>query len=59
LTLIAIIIASRGKYRKQPKLPLIFGFILFPFFVLLQIPLDLTAMFVKEVKWKKIPHGMT
>ena len=59
LTLIAILLASRGKYRKQPKLPLIFGFILFPFFVLLQIPLDLTAMFAKEVKWKKIPHGMT
>ena len=57
LSLIGVIIASRGKYKGQPKMPLTLGFLLFPFFLLLQIPLDLTAMFVKNVKWKKIPHG--
>lgn len=57
LTVSAVLLASRGKYKGQAKLPLNFGFILYPFFLLLQIPLDLTAIFLKEVKWKKIPHG--
>lgn len=57
LTVFAVLLASRGKYKKQPKLPLILGFILFPFFLLLQIPLDLAVIFIREVKWKKIPHG--
>ena len=57
LTVISILLASRGKYRKQPKLPLVIGFIIYPLFMILQIPLDLTVLFTKEVKWKKIPHG--
>lgn len=51
------IIASRGKYKKQPKFPLIGAFFVFSFFILLQIPLDICAIFVKNVKWVKIPHG--
>ena len=57
LTVTAVLLASRGKYKGQAKLPLIFGFILYPFFLLLQIPLDLSVLFLKEVKWTKIPHG--
>ena len=52
-----ILIESRGKYKGQPVLPMIAGFLLFPFFLLIQIPLDLVALFVREVKWRKIPHG--
>lgn len=58
ITVFAILIGSRGRYRKQPFWPLFFGALLLPFFFLFQAPLDLTAMFVKEVKWKKIPHGV-
>ena len=51
------LIASRGKFKGQPKLPLFIAFIFFPLFLLLQIPLDACAIFIKEVKWVKIPHG--
>ena len=57
LTAFFALIASRGKFKNQPKLPLIVGFIFFPFFLFLQIPLDTCAIFMKEVKWVKIPHG--
>ncbi len=52
-----VLIESRGKYKGQPVLPMIGGFLIFPFFLLLQIPLDLIALFIREVKWRKIPHG--
>lgn len=58
LTAIATLIASRGKFKGQPVLPLISGFIVFPLFLLLQVPLDITVMFIREVKWRKIPHGV-
>ena len=51
------VVASRGKFKGQPKLPLFIAFIFFPLFMFLQIPLDLCAIFMKEVKWVKIPHG--
>ena len=57
VTAIGVLIASRGKYKGQPVLPLIGGFIVLPLFLFLQIPLDICAVFMKEVKWKKIPHG--
>ena len=57
ITATVTLIESRGKYKGQPVLPMITGFLIFPFFLLLQIPLDLTAIFVREVKWRKIPHG--
>ena len=57
ITATVTLIESRGKYKGQPVLPMITGFFIFPFFLLLQIPLDLTAIFVREVKWRKIPHG--
>ena len=59
LTIIATILASRDKLKGQAKLPLFLAFLLFPPFILLQIPLDLTVMFAKEIKWRKIPHGVT
>ncbi len=55
---IGTLIASRGKFKGQAKWPMISGFIMFPFFLLLQAPLDITVLFMKEVKWRKIPHGM-
>ena len=58
LTAIGVLIASRGKFKGQAKWPMISGFILFPLFLLLQIPLDIASLFMKEVKWSKIPHGM-
>jgi len=58
LTTFMVLLASRGKYKGQPKLPLIKGFLLFPLFVLLQVPLDITALLVRDVKWRKIPHGV-
>ena len=58
ITAIAVLLESRGKYKGQPVLPMIAGFLIFPLFLLLQIPLDLTALFVHEVKWRKIPHGV-
>ncbi len=54
---ILILIGSRGKYKNQPKIPLILGFIIFPLFYLLQTPLDVCALFSPNIKWRKIPHG--
>ena len=53
-----VLIGSCGKWKDQPKLPMIFAFILFPLFLFLQIPLDLGAMIVRNVKWRKISHGV-
>ena len=52
-----ILIASRGKYKGQAKLPMIKAFILFPLFLLIQVPLDIVSIFIRNFKWKKIPHG--
>ena len=57
VTALATLIASRGKFKGQKVWPLIKGFFTFPLFLLLQIPLDITVLFVKDIKWKKIPHG--
>lgn len=57
LTGILAVVASRGKLKNQPKIPLIIAYFLFPFFLFLQIPLDACAIFIKEVKWVKIPRG--
>lgn len=53
-----VLIGSCGKWKNQPKMPMIFAFILFPLFLFLQIPLDLGAMLVRNVKWRKISHGV-
>ena len=58
LSAIAILIASRGKFKGQPILPMIGGFIVFPLFLLLQIPLDISSLFIRDLKWRKIPHGV-
>ena len=58
LTAIATLIASRGKYKGQPILTLISGFIVFPLFLLLQVPLDIVSLFIRDLKWRKIPHGV-
>ena len=57
LTVFAVLISSRGKYKGQAKLPLICAFIAFPLFVLIQVPLDLISLFIRDLKWRKIPHG--
>lgn len=59
LTAIMTLIASRGKFKGQAKLPMIFGFVVFPLFLLLQVPLDITVLFVRDLKWRKIPHGVS
>ena len=56
-TVILTLIASRGKFRGQPKWPLIKAFFFFPLFVFIQIPLDIASLFVRNLKWRKIPHG--
>lgn len=58
LTVIAVLIAARDKYKGQPLAQKITGFLIFPLFIFLQIPLFLAAIFIREVKWKKIPHGI-
>lgn len=59
LVAIASLIASRGKFKGQPKLPMILAFFLFPLFLLLQAPLDIASLFIRDLKWRKIPHGVT
>ena len=59
LTVIAVLIASRGKYKGQAKLPLMGAFISFPLFVLIQVPLDIVSLFIRDLKWRKIPHGVS
>lgn len=59
LTAIMTLIASRGKLKEQAKLPMIFGFVVFPLFLLLQVPLDIAALFIRDLKWRKIPHGVS
>ena len=57
LTVAMTLFASRGKYKGQAKIPLISAFIFFPLFLLLQVPLDITSLFIRNLKWRKIPHG--
>ena len=52
------VLFSRGKFKNQAKLPLISAFIFFPLFILIQIPLDVTSLFIRNLKWRKIPHGV-
>ena len=58
-TVILTLIASRGKFRGQPKWPLIKAFFAFPLFVFIQVALDITSLFVRNLKWRKIPHGVS
>lgn len=53
------LIASRGKFKGQPVLLMIGGFILFPIFLVIQIPLDVVSLFIHDLKWRKITHGIT
>lgn len=57
LTALAVLIAGREKYKGYKFGPLFRGFLLYPLFLALQLPLDLASLGMKEVKWKKIPHG--
>lgn len=57
LTAAAVLIGERRKYKGQPKWPMIKGFLLFPLFLLLQFPLDIATLFIRNVEWRKIPHG--
>ena len=54
-----IVKLDKPFYGIEAKFPMIKGFIMFPFFVLLQVPLDITSLFIREVKWRKIPHGVS
>ena len=58
LAAIVTLISTRGKLKGQPLLPMIGGFIIFPLFLLIQVPLDITSLFVRDLKWRKIPHGL-
>ena len=57
LTATMTLIASRGKYKGQAVLPMISAFITFPLFLLIQVPLDVVSLFIKNLRWRKIPHG--
>ena len=59
LTAVMTLIATRGKLKGQATLPMIGGFILFPLFLFVQVPLDIASIFIRDLKWKKIPHGVT
>lgn len=58
LTVAMTLAASRGKYKGQAKAPMIRAFLVFPLFLLLQIPLDIVSLFIRDLKWRKIPHGV-
>lgn len=53
----AVLFAGRKKYQGVKINKMIGGFLLYPLFLILQFPLDLIVLFIKKVKWKKIPHG--
>lgn len=53
------LIASRGKFKGQSVFLMIGGFILFPIFLVIQIPLDVVSLFIHDLKWRKITHGIT
>lgn len=50
-------IAARDKFKEDKKSTSLRGFLGLPFFLLLQLPLDLVALFSRNVSWVKIPHG--
>ena len=52
-----VLLAAKDKYKGYKASNKMKAFILYPFFLALQFPLDLVVLFRKEVKWKKIPHG--
>ena len=57
LTGLIVLLAAKDKYKGYKASNKMKAFILYPFFLALQFPLDLVVLFRKEVKWKKIPHG--
>ena len=57
LTAVAVLIAGHDKYKGYDIGKRIGAFFLYPLFLALQFPLDLSVLFLKEVKWRKIPHG--
>ena len=57
LTYILVYIAGHDEYKKTKKWNIFLGFLIFPFFMFLQYPLDLSVLFAKDVKWVKIKHG--
>lgn len=57
LTYFLVYIAGHDEYKKAKKWNIFLGFLIFPFFMFLQYPLDLSVLFAKDVKWVKIKHG--
>lgn len=57
ITVIAVLISGREKYKGYSVKNKIGAFLTFPFFMMLQFPLDIVALFNKKVEWKIIPHG--
>ena len=50
-------IVGYDNYKEFKKTAIIRGLLLFPFFLLLQYPIDTRTLFAKEIKWVKIAHG--
>ena len=57
LTALMVLISGHDKYKDAPIFKMSIAFILFPLFIFLQIPLDLTSLFIKNIKWRKVTHG--
>ena len=57
LTAFLVYLVGRDHYKEFKKWPMVKGGLLFPFFILLQYPIDIRTLFAKSITWVKIPHG--
>jgi len=53
----ATLVASYDKYKNNKKSILFLSWLVFPLFIMLQLPLDIVALFSKDLKWNKTKHG--
>ena len=49
---------GRDNYREFKIGKILLGLLIFPFFIFLQYPIDVTSLLSREVKWVKIKHGL-
>ncbi len=57
LTAVAVLISGRSKNKDFNKGKMFVSFFIYPLFLALQFPMEIIALFKKEIKWKKIDHG--
>ena len=56
LTAIIVYLLERKRIKSKRKLPIILSIILWPIFTFIATPMEIVALFKKNLTWKPIPH---